>query len=289
MESLAKAGALECFEGTHRAQYFFKNNPEDEIFLEKLLRYANDIQSKANAAQHSLFGADEEIMLPTIPLPKCPPWSSLEQLKNEKEITGFYISGHPLDNYKLEINSFCTVRIGEVLADMKAFKGKEFAFAGVVSDATHKVGKNGKPYGSFTVEDYFDSITLTIFSEDYLRNRHFLAPGTYVFIKARVEARYDSPDQVNVRINNIGLLNEVFERQAKLVTVTLPLSSVQPEMNAYISELARHHKGGCQLRFQVTDDEEKFHIDVLSRKYKVEVKEFVTGLEQFEEIKVKIS
>lgn len=288
MESLAKAGALDSFEGTHRAQYFFKINGDDDIFLEKLLKYANDIQSKANAIQHSLFGVDEDVMMPSITLPACTPWTKLEQLKFEKDITGFYISGHPLDDYKLEIENFCTVSIGEVQADLKSFKGKEFSFAGIISEANHKIGKNGKPYGSFTVEDYFDSIQLTLFSEDYLKQRYFLVPGTYVYIKARVEARFDSPDQLNVRISSISLLSEVFDRFAKLVTVNLSLADINPDLIAKIRELAKNHKGKCNLRFQIMEDEEKMFVELPARKLHVEVKEFVVALEKLEFIKYKI-
>ena len=280
---------MEGFEGTHRAQYFFKNNGDEEIFLEKLLRYANDFQSKANASQHSLFGAEEEVMSLTINLPKCEPWSKLEQLQNEKEITGFYISGHPLETYRLEMENFCTVTISDVLMDMKSYKGKEFAFAGIVSEANHRVGKNGKPYGSFTVEDYNDSIQLTLFSEDYLRQKHFLSPGNYLFIKARVDSRFDSPDQLNVRVNSIGLLNEVLDRYTRLITVNLLLSLITPEMVNDIIEMAKLFKGRCPLKLQILDEEEKMYVDLPCRNFKVDVKEFATALEKYEEIKVKIS
>jgi DNA polymerase-3 subunit alpha len=288
MESLAKAGALDSFEGTYRAQYFFKNNGEEEIFLEKLLKYANDIQSKANAIQHSLFGADEDVMMPSISLPVCAPWTKLEQLRHEKEITGFYISGHPLDDYKMEIENFCTVSIGEIRADMKNFKGKDFAFAGIIIEANHKVGKNGKPFGSFTVEDYFDSIQLTLFSEDYMKQKHFLVPGTYVFIKARVEARFDSPDQLNVRVGSISLLSEVFDKFAKSVTVNLSLADVNHGLITKIRELVKIHKGKCSLRFQVMDEEEKIVVELRSRKLNVELKEFVIAVEKLEILNYKI-
>ena len=288
MESLAKAGAMDSFDGTHRGQYFFKLNGDDEIFLEKLLKYASDFQSKANAIQHSLFGADEDVMNPSISLPACTPWTKLEQLKHEKDITGFYISGHPLDDYKLEMDNFCTVIIGQVLADLKSLKGKEFTFAGIISEAAHKVGKNGKPYGSFVIEDYFDSIQLTLFSEDYLKQRHLLAPGTYVYIKARVEPRFDSPDQLNIRINSMCLLSEVFEKFAKSVTVSISLSDINSDFIARIRDLAKLHKGKCSLFFQITDEEEKIFVELPSRKLKIEVKEFVIALEKLEIIKYKI-
>ena len=216
------------------------------------------------------------------------PWTKLEQLRHEKGITGFYISGHPLDDYKLEIENFCTVSVGEIRADLKNFKGKDFAFAGIITEANHKVGKNGKPYGSFTMEDYFDSIQLTLFSEEYMKQRHFLLPGTYVFIKARVEARFDAPDQLNVRVSSISLLSEVFDKFAKSVTVNLLLADINPDLIGKIRDLAKIHKGKSILRFQIMDEEEKMVVELPSRKSRVELKEFVIALEKLEILKYKI-
>jgi DNA polymerase III subunit alpha len=289
MESLAKAGAFDSFSGTHRAQYFYKNNGEEEIFLEKILKFANDFQSKANALQHSLFGADEDVMTPTINLPSCAPWTKLEQLKHEKDVTGFYISGHPLDDYKLELENFCTLSISEIRSDIKSLKGKEFTFAGIITDAQHKVGKNGKPFGSFTVEDYFDSLPLTLFSEEYMRQRHLLVPGTYIHLKARVEPRFDSPDMLNVRVTAMGLLSEVSEKFAKSVTVTLSLENITSGMVARIRELTRLHIGNCRLIFHIRDEEERMTVEMPSRKIKVDVKEFTLALDRIEGIKYKIA
>jgi DNA polymerase-3 subunit alpha len=288
IESLVKAGALECFEGTHRAQYFFKNNGDEDVFLEKLIRYANDFQSRSNASQHSLFGAEEEVMSPTINFPKSAPWTMMEQLRNEKETTGFYISGHPLDNFRLEIDNYSSTTVAAVKADMMHFKGREISFAGIVTEANHKVGKNGKPYGSFVVEDYTDSLQMTLFSEDYLKMRHLLNPDTYLFIKARVDSRFDSPDQVNVRIGSMMLLGEVMERNTKQVTVQVPLSFFNSETVKQFAELATLYKGSCSVRIQILDEEEKMQVDLPIRKFRVDAKEFAMALEPFDELRVKI-
>ena len=100
LEALAKAGAFDGFEGIHRAQYFQQENSEDAIFLEKIVRHAALYQEKQQASQHSLFGDDLTLDLQDPKIPDCPQWSKHQQLKYEREVTGFYISGHPLDEYK---------------------------------------------------------------------------------------------------------------------------------------------------------------------------------------------
>ncbi len=289
LESLAKAGAFDGFEGIHRAQYFYKSNGEDSIFLEKLLKYANDFQAQANSIQHSLFGAEEKVLLPDLTVPKCEHWTRIEQLRQEKEITGFYITGHPLDDYKREIENFCSVPVSELKTEMKAYKGREVSFAGVVSSSVQKIGKNGKQYGTFIVEDYFDSIQFTLFSEDLLKFKHFLDEGTYVYIKARVEARFDSPEQLNLRISSMTLLADVFEKFAKLVTVMIRLDDLNGALVKNLRETAKKYKGKCNLKIQLMDDDdEKMYVDLASKKMKIDAREFIKEINGFPEIKYRV-
>ncbi|HZX63448.1 MAG TPA: DNA polymerase III subunit alpha [Bacteroidales bacterium] len=289
LESLAKAGGFDSFPGTHRAQYFYKIPGEEILFLEKLLRYANDAQARASSKQHSLFGGEQEIMLPKIELPVCAPWKKMDQLKFEKEIIGFYMSGHPLDEFRLEIENFCTVSVGELKADLRLFKGREIVFAGIITEATHRTGKTGKPFGSFIVEDYFDSIQIMLFSEEFLKMKHFLEVDSFVYIKAKVESRYDAPDQLNLRINSVTLLQEVFEKFAKSITVALSLHDVTKEKIAFLHSLAKKHKGKNLLRIQVKDEEEKLSVELPSKKFRVEAKEFSRGLAEAPEFSFKIN
>jgi DNA polymerase-3 subunit alpha len=289
LESLAKAGGFDNFQGTHRAQFFFKPPGEELIFMEKLLKYANDFQSSASSMQHSLFGGEQEILMPRFELPVCEPWNKIEQLNYEKETIGFYLSGHPLDDFKLEIENFSTVSIGELKSDLAAFKGREVIFAGMVTESTQKTGKTGKQYGSFIVEDYIDSIQLMLFSEEYLKVKHFLEPGSFVYIKARVESRYDAPDQINLRIQTVTLLQEVFEKFGKSIMLSLLLKDVDRELIAQLITLAKKHKGKHLLKIQVKDEEEKLTVDLPSKKLRVDAKELALSLHDYPGIGFKIN
>jgi len=288
LESLAKAGAFDCFEGAHRAQYFYQENSDDTIFLEKVIRYAADYHARMASMQQSLFGESEEIQLKEITLPECRPWSKLEQLKFEKEIAGFYMSGHPLDYYRLEFEQFCNITIDDLKQDLKPLKGKEVSFGGIVIEATHKIGKNGKPYGSFVVEDYYNFITLTVFSEDFLKWKHLLEDGQYIFIKARIESRYDNPDQLVIRINNILLLPEVTEKFSHITVLTVRLDEMTDDRIDHLSQLAKTHKGKCALKIRVYDEVENITIELPSKKYRVNAKEIINSLDEFPKIQARI-
>ncbi|MFH1937233.1 MAG: OB-fold nucleic acid binding domain-containing protein, partial [Bacteroidota bacterium] len=289
LEALAKAGAFDGFEHTHRAQYFFQEPGEENTFLEKVIRHAADYAARKNSSQQSLFGEDEEIEMTELQLPECHPWTRIEQLKHEKEITGFYMTGHPLDDFNMEMKSFCTVTLEKLKADMKEFRNRDVSFAGIVIASAHKIGKNGKPYGSFTLEDYLDSMNLFLYSEDYLKWKHLLEEGMYVYVKARVETRYDAPDQLRVKVTNMTLLTEVMEKYAKNLSVTVKLSDLNAELIEKTYALAKSKKGKCSLRVRVYDKDAELAIDLPSRKFKVNPREMIDQLADSDELEVRVS
>lgn len=289
LEALAQAGAFDCFRGTHRAQYFYKEREDDSTFLEKVMRQAADYLQRKNSSQHSLFGGMEEVEFKPPALPVCEPWSRLEQLKTEKEVTGFYISGHPLDDYRVEFDNFCTVTVEALKSDLKRFRNVDISFAGIVTNAQHKTGKNGKAFGAFSVEDYLDSINLYIYSEDYLKYKHLIADGMYVFVRARVEGRFDAPDQPVVRISTMLLLSEVIEKYTKSVAITVSLAHVRKDRITQLFDLAKKHKGKAALRFRIEDPEDKTFVDLPSRKFHVNPREIIAAVSGFSELEVRLS
>ena len=289
LEALAKAGAFDGFENTHRAQYFYQEPGEEHIFLEKVIRHAADYTARKNSSQQSLFGEDEEIEMTELELPESPPWSRIEQLQHEREITGFYMTGHPLDDFKMEMKSFCNITLEKLKSNMRAYKNKDISFAGIVTATAHKIGKSGKPYGSFTVEDYLDSMNLFIYTEDYLKWRHLLEEGQYVYVNARVDTRWDSPDQMRVKVTSMTLLSEVMEKQGKTFTITIMLNELTDDLIKKTFEVAKQNRGKCHLRIKVVDRENNLTIDLPSRKYRVNCRAMMDMLADYEDLAPMVS
>jgi len=289
LESLAKAGAFDCFEGSHRAQYFYQENSDDSIFLEKVIRNAADYHARQSSMQQSLFGDAEEVQIRLPALPDCRPWTKLELLKEEKEVTGFYMTGHPLDDFYDELNNLCNSTIEDLKSDLKPFRGKEVVFGGVVLEANQRTGKTGKPYGSFVVEDYLNFMTLNVFSEDYMKWQHLLKEGLFLFIRARVEPRYDNPDQFTLRVLHISLLEEAFEKFAKLVVMTIPLQTITAEFTDKLFRIAREHKGKCPLKLRIYDEQEHITIELPSKKVRVNPRDFLLACKPFQEIQIRVT
>ncbi|HSV87762.1 MAG TPA: DNA polymerase III subunit alpha [Bacteroidales bacterium] len=266
-ESMARAGAFDCFQNAHRAQYFYSDNNDQTIFIDKVIKHANLLLKKESASQMNLFEDSAEVSVPDPVLPNCAPWSRLELLKHEKDVTGMYISGHPLDDFKLEIKATCNVNIAD-LANLNALKNREITFAGIITLAAHKIDKNGKQYGSFVIEDLNDSIQLFLFAEDYLKMKHFLENQTLVQVKAKVQQEREGT--LKPKIKSMCLLSDLAERGFLELTIYLPLSEINDEIIARLKELAKRHKGKTKLIFSIDDYLENISIEIASRKLKIE-------------------
>jgi DNA polymerase-3 subunit alpha len=255
MEALAYAGAFDCFENTHRHQYFFRENTDDTIFLEKVIKHAHLFQEKENSSQHSLFGDEISIELPDPPMPDCEPWSKHQQLKFEKEVTGFYISGHPLDDYTAEIDAFCSVTFEELHQGLMKYKNKKISFAGMVMGAEHRTAKNGNLYGSMEIEDFTDTYRFTLWSDEYLKFKHMMVEGTQVYIQAQVGSSKFNPNRLDIRIKTMVILAEIMEKYAKKLVLDLSLSDLDDDNLAKVTDLIMANPGKCSLMIKIRDED----------------------------------
>lgn len=289
MESLAMAGAFDCFDETHRAQYFYRENSEDTIFLEKIVKHAGDYQVQENAAQVSLFGDMAAIQVRDPKMPECTPWTKLEQLKNEKEVTGFYMSGHPLEDFKLEIDQFCNVTLNELKNNRENYRNKNLTFAGILTSVNHRTSKTGNAFATFNIEDFSDFEQFILFSEDYLKLKHFLVEGSSLLVKATVQPRNSkNRDQLEVRINGIVLLSEAIDKMTRGIIVQVPLVFITESFVKEISEFVKKNEGKCNLRFQVMDEENNVSVELPSPKHQVNASEFSKFLQKFPEVKFRL-
>jgi DNA polymerase-3 subunit alpha len=284
------AGAFDTFEGVHRAQYFHKEENSEVLFLEKVIKHGNLFQEKKAASQNSLFGEDDVALELADPeVPECPPWNKIEQLAKEKEVTGFYISGHPLDDYKREMDSFCNITLDDLSPlNIREYKNATVSFGGMITTVEHRFTKNGKPFGSFIIEDFEDNYKIVLFSEDYLRYKHFLNEGNFVLIKARVEPNRNQRTRLELRINNMILLGDALEKFTKSIQLQVALEKVDDSFIKGLKELVKKNKGDCTLSIKVTDKDDDLAIRLNSRKIKVNPASFLAKAEKLEGVEVKL-
>ncbi len=288
MEALAMAGAFDGFAGVHRAQYFHRENTDDPIFLEKVMRHAALFQEKQQASQHSLFGENMAIELPDPKVPETAPWSKHQQLKYEREVTGFYISGHPLDEYKAEIEAFCNVTFQDLNGGLSKYLNKGITFAGMINTADIRTSKMGTQYANFELEDFSDTYRLSLFSDEFLRYKHLLVDGTYVLIHGRVEANKKT-NRMEVRVKSMMLLAESLDRYCKSVSLHIELENLNDDLVNELAKQIKAHPGDCQLRIRVSDGDEGYMLELFPKKAGINPSGFIHAIDELELVKYKLN
>ncbi|WP_421823754.1 DNA polymerase III subunit alpha [Flagellimonas oceanensis] len=273
-ENLALAGGFDSFGDTHRAQYFHDEG-DGITFLEKAVKYGSKFQENQNSSQVSLFGEASEVQIPEPIVPPCEEWGTMEKLRREKEVVGIYISGHPLDDFKKEIKAFCKNTVSD-FARLEEHVNRELTVAGVITDVQHRVSKNGKGWGLFTLEDYNESYELRIFGEEYLKFRHFLMINSFVHVRAYVREGWVNRDtgkkgDPRLQFNDFKQLQDVMDAFAKKLTIKLDIDRLQEQRIKTLKDTLTSHKGDHPISFVIYEMQEEIKLKLSSRKQKVKI------------------
>ncbi len=287
-ENLVYGGAFDCF-GFNRAQFFCR--PEGALLngIERLIKYTNDFQNSLNSSQASLFGGTTDAHIQEPQMPECPEWGVIEKLKYEKDMIGIYLTGHPLDNYRFELDNFCSHRVkhlqlvskaknGEMQeADAEEFnkiKSRDMVIGGLVSGAAHRTTKTGKPFGSFILEDYSDSFEIVLFGDDYVKLKSFFTDGYFLQVKGTVCERFKQKDNWEFKVNQITLLSDLRDKMSKCLTIQLPLNELNSDIIIDIEKLLKQNEAdnsqrNCRLRFSVVDKDENYVLEMPSKNWTI--------------------
>ena len=271
MEALAMAGSFDCFKDHHRRQYL-EAAEGDITLIEKAVKYAHKIHQEEESAQVSLFGGGLKNM--DIPLPSVAhiePFSQIQQLAIEKEVVGLFISGHPLDQYKLEIDSFTNAKLTE-LTDLESLRGKgELRLAGSVSSFAHRTTKNGKPFGTLTLTDYYGTYTFFLFGDDYVKFKQYFMPDWFLFISGQVsQKKWGNENELEFKISNVSLLSEISKKMIKGFKVTLNLDDLTYDLMEKLERISIKHKGDAKLYLEILDQKENITLELFSKKYAID-------------------
>ncbi len=257
-ENLALAGGFDSFSETHRAQYFHDEG-DGVTFLEKAVRYGAKFQENENSAQVSLFGEASDVQIPEPLVPPCDEWSTMEKLAKEKEVVGIYISGHPLDDYKFEMQYFCNSRL-EALKSLDQHVNKNLTFGGIITNVQHRTAKNGKGWASFTLEGYDESYEFRIFSEEYLKFRHFLIQNNFTFMKVLVREGWADKEtgkkgEPRLQFMLVQYLQDVLTSFAKKIIIHVNIADLQADLVHELSAIFQANKGDNSVTFEVLEVE----------------------------------
>ena len=273
LEALAIAGAFDNLNGIRRSSLFAGDDINDQTSLiEKLIRYGNRYQQEINSAQQSLFGSagrNAAIKKPEIPL--VDEWPKLVLLEKEKSLIGIYLTAHPLDDYKLEIDTFCThdITLDALKGDTDKYKNREFAFGGMVTASREGTTKTGNPFCAFTFADYSGSMEFVLYGQDYVNFSKFSKTGLFLFIRGNVMLGYKN-EKYEFKLSQIELLSELRKNLIKSITLNLPVHQINETIVDQIDKMTQKNKGKALLRFNIYDPDNNMTIQMFSRTSRIE-------------------
>jgi DNA polymerase III subunit alpha len=267
LESLIYAGAFDCFKEFTRPQYFYQA-PGDIQALDKIIKFGNVYQAQTTNSMNTLFG---DMQMPDIQPPKllpCEPWPLVVQLDYEKEVTGMYMSGHPLDNFKFEMQHYNITPLAEY-NDFKAAvntypnPARQFRVAGLVVDAQHRLTKTGKNFGILIIEDYSGKSEFMLWSEDYVKYTNYLEKGLIVLVEGGFKQRYNT-DQYEFRLSKIHLLETVKTTLTKQVVLDVQPQFINEDFVNFIDANLKSNPGKTMLKLNITDTRNNYKVGMYS-------------------------
>ncbi len=276
-DSLARAGAMDAFEG-HRAQLVES--------VEVAVLHGQKFQAEKAAGQNSLFGgatSDDSVLKPK--LPAVEPWPRSRLLKEERELIGVYVSGHPLQTFMAEANSFATAS----LADTDKFEGltHDFSsgrsrpthrFCGIITDVQTRTTRSGKPMAFAAIEDFTGQGELVCFSTVLDKVQQYLKVDEIVLVIGHPEVRGGS---LKVVVNDIYPMWKVREMLIKSIVLRIREDEIDLEVMKQFEKLCDENRGSCKLYFDIDASDLPGPQRVHSRKFVVEpTNDLMSGMAQ---------
>lgn len=258
LESLICSGAFDTFKEMHRGQYFYVPPGETINGLDRIIRFGNMVQTAETQVTSSLFG---DMLMPEIATPKipnCEPWNLTEQLEREKEVTGMYMSGHPLDHFRFELRYYDMMPLNEFndykeTIGARPNPGRHIRIAGLVVTAQHRIARNGNKYGSFVIEDYKGNTEITLFRDDYVKMGDYFKPGNSVCITGTFTMNFDRTEY-RFKVLNVYLIESVKQLLTRQVVISMAASGLNTEMIDFFQKNLKKNPGNARLRFNLSDN-----------------------------------
>jgi DNA polymerase-3 subunit alpha len=260
LESLAKAGAMDSFPGTRAHQF---------SAVETAVNFAQNEQSNSMKGQFNIFDANGGKDARAAPshgypsLPEVEPWSQSLQLSYERELLGFYVSGHPLDKYHDEVHAFSSIH----LSNLKALPdGSPIKTGGIISNIKTILDKSGRKMAFITLEDFTGSAEALVFASVYERYESLIEQDGLVLLTGKVSTQENK--EPNIVSERVISLSDARKKLTRNVCMNLSLDDLNDEKLKSVEKLVSSHDGKCEFLIHLINGGKKEYV-VRSKKYKV--------------------
>jgi DNA polymerase-3 subunit alpha len=263
IESLITAGAFDSIH-SNRAQLMES--------LDDALQYGQRKQQDEQLNQISLFEAGGNgSVIPEPSLREAQPWTNIERLKKERELIGFYLSGHPLDKFKDDISLFCSQQLlAETLEELD--DRTPVTCAGIITSVKRVTDRKGRPFAFLTMEDEVGSIEVIAFSNTFDKFMNLLVTDNIVVVDGVTDSRSGS---VKIIANSFDRIENLREKNADKIRLHINLrteSLVKEDFDA-ISELFSVHRGNTPITMDVFSPHANKPLRMNVRKYVIDPSE----------------
>ena len=282
LETLVYSGALDSF-GLKRMQYFTAGK-SGELFIDELVRYSVLYRNDTLNSESSLFGDVEELK----PVrPEAPMFvgeeDTLELLQKEKEFVGMYLSSHPLDRYRFEIERFASPlsELSELIDQSdKEGKSRKARLAGIITDIKTLTTKSGSPGAKIILEDFSGNYEFALFGKDYQQFFPMLQLHSQVFVEGEIAPRYRiSPEEAaagkkapyEFKFKTISLLGLVSESLVSSFDILVDTATLNADFRKKLMQLLKGYKGKTRVGIRVSDKQSGYSIPFYSKKFSVRV------------------
>jgi DNA polymerase-3 subunit alpha len=222
--------------------------------LDKAIEHAAKTQRDAESGQHGLFGVfqQEESHAEEIQLPDTPDWDEHTRLANEKEILGFFITGHPLEKYRDKLEGLGALSTAE-LAAMKSSTGKDetLCTGGVITNLRVLKSKKGDFYAQGSLEDLEGSIDVLVFPEAYRKLQEKLKGLVEVPVLVRGGVRIEEGANPKLTVSDVTSLEEAKVPLPRELRIRIPLEKATETTVEELHLLFSQSKGEARVLFDV--------------------------------------
>jgi DNA polymerase-3 subunit alpha len=238
LESLIKAGALDSLEGS-RSQLF--------AAIDRAMEHGQRATRDRLSGQAGLFGAMfDGHEPPESQLPKVPAWTSQEMLAGEREMTGFFVTGHPLDQYVEKVTELATHE-SDALDELP--RGTEVSLCGILTGIQRRRNKEGKPWAAMQIEDLKGPLEAMVFTTNYERLLSFLVEDKAVLVRAIVLPEESGPPRLSIQ--DIVPLENARVALPTLISIRVPITSGAGERANELQHLFRRKPGTTEVRLRL--------------------------------------
>ena len=290
-ENLVYSGALDSL--GHRRSMYFQPGRSGDLFIDLLVRYGELYKEDTLSGGISLFGDMEEMKPERPAMPDSEgEMDIMEMLQKEKELVGMYLSSHPLDRYRFEIDNFCNCKMADVntfVAECESKKQTAKVYvAGIVTDFKQLTTKMGKPYSRTILEDYSGSYELTLFGKDHETFMQYMTPRATLFLEGQVEEKFfvkaeeraqGKTSPYAFKLRKVTLLGNISDDILTGFCMDITTPMLTQQFRKDLVSVVKKHKGNIPLTLFLFDPVTRYRIQFYSKKFQVAVtSEFLQDL-----------